>query len=128
MTFATAINCTDSRLQGPTIHYLKDHFGVQFIDTIIEPGPNRILAEQKDKEKLSSILVRLKISIEKHESSQSAVIGQMAATEMYCIEPEDVMEQESKYLDILKDAETFDMTDSKLHVNCGEKMLVFVQQ
>ena len=75
MSFATAINCMDGRVQLPAIHYLKDRFGVNFIDTITEPGPNRILAEQKDKPRLSSILDRLKISIEKHGSRQVAVIG-----------------------------------------------------
>jgi hypothetical protein len=65
----------DGRVQLPALHYLNDRFGVPFIDIITEPGPNLILAEQKDKPKLISILDRLKISIEKHGSSQIAIIG-----------------------------------------------------
>lgn len=75
MTFAAAVNCMDGRVQLPVIHFLKDRFGVSFIDTITEPGPNRILAVQDDPTKLSSILARLQISIEKHGSRQIAVIG-----------------------------------------------------
>ncbi|MBD3413017.1 MAG: hypothetical protein GF421_01125 [Candidatus Aminicenantes bacterium] len=75
MKFATVINCMDGRVQLPVLHYLNHRFGVSLIDTITEPGPNLILAHQKDKPKLISILDRLKISIEKHGSKQVAIIG-----------------------------------------------------
>lgn len=75
MTFATAINCMDGRVQVPVITYLQERFGTKFIDTITEPGPNRILAEQSDQIRLASILARIEISIQKHASRQIAVIG-----------------------------------------------------
>lgn len=75
MTFATAINCMDGRVQLPVITYLQDRFDAEFIDTITEPGPNRILAEQTDQPRLKSILARLEISIDKHGSRHIAIIG-----------------------------------------------------
>lgn len=75
MTFATAINCMDGRVQVPVITYLQKRFGAKFIDTITEPGPDRILAEQSDQIRLASILARIEISIQKHASRQIAVIG-----------------------------------------------------
>lgn len=36
----------DGRVQLPVIKYLQDRFKVQYVDTITEPGPNLILAEQ----------------------------------------------------------------------------------
>ena len=48
MSFCTAINCMDGRTQLPVIEFLKDKFGVEFVDTITEPGPVRILADQPD--------------------------------------------------------------------------------
>lgn len=61
-------------------------------------------------------------------SDNELSIGQLARTEMYCIEPPGVMEQEARYLDILQDAESFHVTEGKLQINCGEEMLIFVQQ
>lgn len=46
----------DGRVQLPVIKYLQKRFQVEYIDVITEAGPNLILAEQKDKIKLESIL------------------------------------------------------------------------
>ena len=46
--FATAINCMDGRAQEPVIEYMKKSYGVDYVDMITEPGPNRILAENKE--------------------------------------------------------------------------------
>jgi hypothetical protein len=78
MTFATAINCMDGRVQLPAIHYLQERFFAEYIDTITEPGPNRILAEQKNQSQVASILARVDISVQKHASCQIAVIGHHA--------------------------------------------------
>ncbi len=75
MTFATAINCMDGRVQLPVITYLQDRFDAEYIDTITEPGPIRILAEQSDQSQLASILSRIEISIQKHGSRHIAIIG-----------------------------------------------------
>ncbi len=75
MRFCTAINCMDGRVQQPVIDYLRRRFRVEYIDLITEAGPNLILSKQEDKTAIESILVRVKISVEKHKSVGIAVIG-----------------------------------------------------
>ena len=65
----------DGRKQEPVIKYLKGRFHCDFVDTITEPGPNGILAEQSNKDLLKSIFNRLDISINKHGSVGIAVVG-----------------------------------------------------
>ncbi len=65
----------DGRVQLPVIKYLQERFGTEYVDTITEPGPNRILSEQSNTELLDSIFARLKISLKNHESIGIAVAG-----------------------------------------------------
>ena len=55
-------------------------------------------------------------------------IGQIAQTEMYCMEPQGVMEQEQDYLGSLQTAKGFQITDGKLRIDCGNKALIFAKQ
>lgn len=73
--FATAINCMDGRTQLPVIQWMKKKFKVDFVDTITEPGPVKILAEKKDKNILDSIKRRLEISVKKHNSKIVAIVA-----------------------------------------------------
>lgn len=73
--FTTAINCMDGRVQIPVNEYLKRRYGVDYIDTIIEPCPNMILAEKKDQATIDSIRRWLEISITKHGSKLVAIAG-----------------------------------------------------
>ena len=54
-TFATAINCMDGRVQLPVTAFLKKKYGVDYVDVITEPGPNGILAANKDQSIIYSI-------------------------------------------------------------------------
>ena len=63
--FGTAINCMDGRTQIPVINYLKNKFDLDYVDTITEPGPNKILADRSESELLKSIKNRLDISVNK---------------------------------------------------------------
>ncbi len=74
-TFATAINCMDGRAQLPVIAYLKSKYGVDYVDAITEPGPNRILAGNRDQIDLDSIRRRLEISVMKHGSKHVVIVG-----------------------------------------------------
>jgi hypothetical protein len=65
----------DGRVQIPVINYLKERFGAQYVDSITEPGPNYLLAEQSDFSLLQSIQVRLDISVKKHLSKAIAIVG-----------------------------------------------------
>ncbi len=75
MAFCTAINCMDGRTQLPVIKYLQKRFGVEYVDTISDPGPNKILADGSDEGALASIRKRLDISVGKHKSVGIAVVG-----------------------------------------------------
>ena len=75
MSFCTAVNCMDGRFQGPVTDYLRTRFGVDYVDMITEPGPNRILAEGSDHDLLRSIAGRIRISVEKHGSEVIAIVG-----------------------------------------------------
>jgi carbonic anhydrase len=73
--FATAISCMDGRVQEPISRYLKERFKVDYIDTITEPGPNKILAENSPAEKIESIRQRIDISLNKHKSNLIVISG-----------------------------------------------------
>ncbi|MGB9690387.1 carbonic anhydrase [Thermogutta sp.] len=75
MAFCTVINCMDGRVQLPVITYLKARFGVDHVDNITEPGPDGILAKGDDHVLIASILRRVQISLEKHQSQGLAVVG-----------------------------------------------------
>ncbi len=74
-TFVTAINCMDGRVQLPVIEYLKNKFGVDYVDMITEPGPIKYLAENNDKTTIESIRKRVEISAVKHGSKVVAIVG-----------------------------------------------------
>lgn len=75
MAFCTAINCMDGRTQLPVNDYLRNLLGVDYVDTITEPGPVRILSEEPDGEAARSILSRIDISIHKHGSTCVALVA-----------------------------------------------------
>ena len=68
MSFATAINCMDGRVQEPVSGYLKNKYNVKYVDMVTEPGPNRILAEGSDENTVNSIKTRVNLSVKKHGS------------------------------------------------------------
>jgi carbonic anhydrase len=75
MSFCTAINCMDGRTQLPVNEYLRQLLGVDYVDTITEPRPVRILADEPQSESAGSILKRVDISIHKHGSQCIALVA-----------------------------------------------------
>ncbi len=73
-TFATAINCMDGRTQEPIISWAKKTFGVNYVDAITEPGPDKILAEGPDT-LVESIKNRVMISVNKHGSQNVIMVS-----------------------------------------------------
>jgi len=65
----------DGRTQSPVIEWVKRDYGVDYVDTITEPGPVRILAECADPAALESIRRRLIISATKHGSRRVAIVA-----------------------------------------------------
>jgi heat shock protein HslJ len=52
----------------------------------------------------------------------------IAATEMGCLEPKGIMEQELQYLKALQAAESYEVQDGKLRIICGAQILIFSAQ
>lgn len=75
MSFCTAINCMDGRVQLPVINYLKKKYGTEYVDMVTEPGPNKILSDGAEQKLIESIFHRIDISVNKHGSTHIAVIG-----------------------------------------------------
>jgi hypothetical protein len=63
----------DGRIQEPIIQYLKNKYKALYIDTITEPGPCKIIADSTDKTTIDSIIKRLNISMNKHNSKLIAI-------------------------------------------------------
>ena len=59
------------------------------------------------------------------EDSQLSIPGPIGATEMYCAEPEGVMDQEQEYLATLQLAESYEINGDELRINCGSQVLIF---
>ena len=49
----------------------------------------------------------------------------IANTEMYCMEPEGVMDQEGRYLTILGDSQSFEIVGDQLRIVAGDQLLIF---
>lgn len=75
MRFCTVINCMDGRVQLPVITYLQKRYDAEYVDSITEAGPNKILAEGNNSASVQPIFKKLSISIEKHHSVGIAVAG-----------------------------------------------------
>ncbi len=75
MSFCTAINCMDGRTQLPVIEYLQRRLNVDYVDTITEAGPVRILGDEPDSPLAAGILARVDISTNKHGSNCIAVVA-----------------------------------------------------
>ncbi|GCD10485.1 carbonic anhydrase [Clostridium tagluense] len=72
--FGTALNCIDGRTQIPVIKWLKENFGVYYVDLITEPGMDKVLAEGQWDE-IERLREKAIISIEAHNSNVIAVVG-----------------------------------------------------
>jgi hypothetical protein len=73
--FGTAVNCMDGRVQIPICNWLRNQYGVDYVDMITEPGPVRFLAEDQDLWVSASIQRRLEISVNRHKSELVAIAG-----------------------------------------------------
>jgi carbonic anhydrase len=75
MDFASAVNCMDGRTQEPVISWIKEKYGVKYVDMITEAGPIKIISENSDICLINSIIERLHISINIHGSRLVAIVG-----------------------------------------------------
>lgn len=57
---------------------------------------------------------------------QNISVGQIGVTEMYCMEPEGLMDQETTYLEYLADAQRYEIADGRLIIFLsGHETLTF---
>jgi len=73
MKFCSVVNCIDGRVQIPVIEFLKKRFNVDYVDSVTEAGPPLILSENR--QEVQSILRKLEISVNKHNSAGIAIAG-----------------------------------------------------
>ena len=73
--FACAVNCMDGRVQDAVKKYMQENYGVDYVDMVTEPGPNKILAENADKTVIENIKKRVEVSTHHHGSKVIAVVG-----------------------------------------------------
>jgi carbonic anhydrase len=75
MSFFTAVNCMDGRVQLPVITFIRDRFNVRYVDTVTSAGPLRVLSDPGETRVTAAILRRITVSVEKHGSRGIAVVG-----------------------------------------------------
>jgi len=73
-TFATAINCMDGRVQLPVSEWMRTHLHVDYVDTITEPGPDKVMALGLPGQQ-ESVRKRVGISVGAHGSRTVAIVG-----------------------------------------------------
>lgn len=71
--FGTAINCMDGRTQLSVNEYLRKNYKLDYIDTVTEPGPVKILSENNAG--VDSIKKRVNISVGAHGSKLIAIVA-----------------------------------------------------
>jgi hypothetical protein len=71
--FGTAINCMDGRTQLPVTDWLKKQYGLDYVDMITEPGPDKMLC-QGTPGQVESIRSRVMISVNAH-GSQTVLVA-----------------------------------------------------
>lgn len=81
MKFGTVINCTDGRVQFPVLDYLKEHFDVDFFDSVNEAGPLRTLTKKSDKCRLITMKEQIRTSLEEHASELIVLVGHHDCTD-----------------------------------------------
>ena len=59
-----------------------------------------------------------------YEVDDGLSISTLGHTEMYCMDPEGVMDQETEYLKLLGTAENYRIQDGKLQIDCGDRLVV----
>ncbi len=75
MSFCTAVNCMDGRVQGPIISYLSKRFDGAYVDDITEAGPVNVLASDPESSRSKAIYRKIDVSVNAHGSQVIAIIA-----------------------------------------------------
>lgn len=72
--FATAITCIDGRTHFPVRQWLEEHFDVDYVDRVTEPGVDLILAEGTAAD-IAALREKATLSVTAHDSHLIVVVG-----------------------------------------------------
>lgn len=70
--FATAINCIDGRAQRPVSEWIRLQHGIDYVDTVTQPGPEKALT-QGPQSTIEAIRQNVGVSVTAHQSALVAV-------------------------------------------------------
>ena len=70
--FCTSISCMDGRIQLPIIHLLQEKYNVSYVDTITEPGVDKLFSNTT---KIQEIKSKVSISVNVHGSKLIMISG-----------------------------------------------------
>lgn len=73
LRFALAITCIDGRVQRPVVDYLRRKYGVDYVDLITEPGPERALTDPSRVRIQAAIERNARFSVQGHDAELVAV-------------------------------------------------------
>jgi hypothetical protein len=65
--FATTINCIDGRTQRPVSEWVRVQHGIDYVDTVTQPGPEKALTQGQSAE-IDAIRNNVATSVTKHGS------------------------------------------------------------
>lgn len=74
LRFGTLVTCIDGRVQRPTILWMREQYGIDFVDVISEPGPDKLLAESGP-EVTDSVQKKVAFSVQAHVSRIVGICG-----------------------------------------------------
>jgi hypothetical protein len=72
--YGTALNCIDGRTQIPVITWMKENFGLDYVDLITEPGMDKVLSQGCCCD-IDRIKNNAMVSISAHNSGVIAIVG-----------------------------------------------------
>ena len=70
--FGTSLCCMDGRIQMALTSWIKEKFSVDYVDTITEPGMDKILCSNQS---LDNIKSKVEISVNAHKSKLIVISG-----------------------------------------------------
>jgi hypothetical protein len=73
LRFALAITCLDGRVQRPVVDYIRRKYGVDYVDLITEPGPERALTDATQAPVQAAIHRNARFSVQGHHAELIAV-------------------------------------------------------
>jgi hypothetical protein len=74
LRFGTLVTCIDGRVQRPTILWMREHYGLDFVDVISEPGPDKLMAEGWPSD-VVPVRKKVAFSVQAHASRLVALCG-----------------------------------------------------